>query len=113
MPYRMAKMLLHAARFVMSTALGFAAWVMTARQLQIQLPDGGIRGSAYAYVVGMVASMIGWGVLGAMEGILSGILDGVLICYASERRLGSERATYCIEAARLFEERRYDERDMA
>ncbi|KAI1799266.1 hypothetical protein F4811DRAFT_115783 [Daldinia bambusicola] len=113
MPYRMAKMLLHAARFVMSTALGFAAWVMTARQLQVQIPDGpGIRGSAYAYVVGIVASMIGWGVLGAMEGILSGILDGVLICYASERRLGSERATYCIEAARLFEERRYDERDM-
>ncbi|OTB04339.1 hypothetical protein M426DRAFT_320940 [Hypoxylon sp. CI-4A] len=113
MPYRMAKMLLHAARFVMSTALGFAAWVMTARQLQVQLPEsGGIRGSAYAYVVGLVASMIGWGVLGAMEGILSGILDGVLICYASERRLGSERATYCIEAARLFEERRYDERDM-
>ncbi|KAI1388824.1 uncharacterized protein F4822DRAFT_404065 [Hypoxylon trugodes] len=113
MPYRMAKMLLHAARFVMSTALGFAAWVMTARQLQVQLPDSsGIRGSAYAYVVGLVASMIGWGVLGAMEGILSGILDGVLICYASERRLGSERATYCIEAARLFEDRRYDERDM-
>lgn len=110
MPYRMAKLLLHATRFVMSTALGFAAWVMTARQLQIQLPDGiGIRGSAYAYVVGIVASMIGWGVLGAMEGILTGILDGVLICYASERRF--DRATYCIEAARLFEDRRY-ERDM-
>ncbi|KAI2641959.1 hypothetical protein GGS21DRAFT_500541 [Xylaria nigripes] len=109
-PYRMAKLLLHAARFVMSTALGFAAWVMTARQLRVQLPDGmGIRGSAYAYVVGMIASMIGWGVLGAMEGILSGILDGVLICYVSERRL--ERATYCIEAAKLFEDRRY-ERDM-
>jgi hypothetical protein len=90
----------------MSTALGFAAWVMTARQLQVQLPDGGIKGSAYAYVVGIVASMIGWGVLGAMEGILAGILDGVLICYASERRL--ERATYCIEAAKLFEDRRYD-----
>ncbi|RYP76793.1 hypothetical protein DL771_001529 [Monosporascus sp. 5C6A] len=111
-PYQMAKMLLHAARFVMSTALGFAAWVMTARQLQIQLPEGvGIRGSAYAYVVGVVASMIGWGVLGAMEGILSGILDGVLICYASERRLGSGRAGYCMEAARLFEDRRH-ERDM-
>ncbi|KAI1817562.1 hypothetical protein GGS20DRAFT_574712 [Poronia punctata] len=108
--YRMAKLLLHATRFVMSTALGFAAWVMTARQLQVQLPDGiGIRGSAYAYVVGLVASMIGWGVLGAMEGVLSGILDGVLICYASERRF--DRATYCIEAARLFEDRRY-ERDM-
>ncbi|KAI1343994.1 hypothetical protein F5Y15DRAFT_184033 [Xylariaceae sp. FL0016] len=110
MPYRMAKMLLHAARFVMSTALGFAAWVMTARQLQVQLPEGpGIRGSAYAYVVGMVASMIGWGVLGAMEGVLSGILDAVLICYASERRIGS---THCIEAVKLFEDRRYDERDM-
>ncbi|KAI1825112.1 hypothetical protein F4861DRAFT_538376 [Xylaria intraflava] len=109
-PYRMAKLLLHAARFVMSTALGFAAWVMTARQLEGQLPDGkGFRGSAYAYVVGIVASMIGWGVLGAMEGILSGILDGLLICYVSERRL--ERATYCIEAAKLFEDRSY-ERDM-
>ncbi|KAJ8121830.1 hypothetical protein ONZ43_g1817 [Nemania bipapillata] len=103
-PYRMAKLLLHAARFVMSTGLGFAAWVMTARQLRIQVPDSpGMKGSAYAYVVGIVASMIGWGVLGAMEGILSGILDGVLICYASERRL--ERATYCIEAAKLFEDR--------
>ncbi|TGJ77092.1 hypothetical protein E0Z10_g10788 [Xylaria hypoxylon] len=110
MPYRMAKLLLHAARFVMSTALGFAAWVMTARQLRVQVPDStSIKGSAYAYVVGIVASMIGWGVLGAMEGILSGILDGVLICYASERRL--ERATYCVEAAKLFEDRRY-ERDM-
>lgn len=111
-PYQMAKMLLHAARFVMSTALGFAAWVMTARQLQVDLPDGvGLRGSAYAYVVGLVASLIGWGVLGAMEGILSGILDGVLICYASERRLGSGRAGYCMEAARLFEDRRQG-RDM-
>ena len=110
MPYRIAKLLLHAVRFVMSTALGFAAWVMTARQLRVQVPDStSIRGSAYAYVVGIVASMIGWGVLGAMEGILSGILDGVLICYASERRL--ERATYCIEAAKLFEDRRY-ERDV-
>ncbi|KAK7755910.1 hypothetical protein SLS62_002197 [Diatrype stigma] len=124
-PYQMAKMLLHAARVVMSTGLGFAAWVMTARQLQVQLPEGGgggggggLRGSAYAYVVGLVASLIGWGVLGAMEGILSGVLDGVLICYASERRLGSGRAGYCMEAARLFEDRRHqdqhprDERDI-
>ncbi|KXJ96969.1 hypothetical protein Micbo1qcDRAFT_155704 [Microdochium bolleyi] len=112
-PYRMAKLLLHAARFVMSTALGFAAWVMTARQLEVQLPDrGGIRGSAYAYVVGMVASMIGWGILGAMEGILSGILDGVLVCYASERKMGSGRTGYCMEAARLFEERHRGHRDM-
>ncbi|KAI8955886.1 hypothetical protein F4801DRAFT_599120 [Xylaria longipes] len=109
-PYRMAKLLLHAARSVMAIALGFAAWVMTARQLRVQVPGNtSITGSAYAYVVGIIASAIGWAVLGAMEGILSGILDAVLICYASERRL--ERATYCIEAAKLFEDRRY-ERDM-
>ncbi|KAI0449808.1 hypothetical protein F5B21DRAFT_493120 [Xylaria acuta] len=109
-PYRMAKLLLHAARSVMAIALGFAAWVMTARQLRVQVPDNtSMRGSAYAYIVGIIASAIGWAVLGAMEGILSGILDAVLICYASERRL--ERATYCIEAAKLFEDRRY-ERDM-
>ncbi|KAI0189261.1 hypothetical protein F4808DRAFT_45554 [Astrocystis sublimbata] len=109
-PYRMAKLLLHAARFVMAIALGFAAWVMTARQLRIQEPDNtSIRGSAYAYVVGIIACAIGWAVLGAMEGIISGILDAVLICYASERRL--ERATYCIEAAKLFEDRNH-ERDM-
>ena len=114
LPYQMAKMLLHAARVAMSTALGFAGWVMTARQLRVQLPPsegsggsgGGLRGSAYAYVVGLVAGLIGWAVLGAMEGVLSGVLDAVLVCYASERRLGAGRAGYCMEAARLFEDRR-------
>jgi hypothetical protein len=91
----------------MATALGFAGWVMTARQLQITLPDGmGIRGSIYAYVVGLVASFIGWGVLGAMEGILSGIVDAVVICYGSETRMASGGGGYCMEAAYLFGDRR-------
>ncbi|KAG5984428.1 hypothetical protein E4U55_004892 [Claviceps digitariae] len=107
LPYRLAKLLLVATRLIMATGLGFAGWVMTAKQLQIQLPDGmGVRGSAYAYVVGIMASFIGYSVMGAMEGILSGIVDAVLICYASERRMERGHGRYCLEAAYLFGERR-------
>ncbi|KAB5582585.1 hypothetical protein GE09DRAFT_1166934 [Coniochaeta sp. 2T2.1] len=103
LPYRLAKLILHATRFIMATGLGFAGWVITARQLQIRLPDGiGIRGSAYAYVVGLVASFIGWGILGAMEGILSGIVDAVVICYGTEKRMPTGGGGYCMEAAGLF-----------
>jgi hypothetical protein len=113
LPYRLAKLILHATRFIMATALGFAGWVITARQLQIKMPDGpGIRGSAYAYVVGLVASFIGWGILGAMEGILSGIVDAVVICYGSEKRMaGGGGGGYCMEAAALFGGRGDDGRD--
>ncbi|OLN86290.1 Choline transporter-like protein ctl1 [Colletotrichum chlorophyti] len=113
LPYRLAKMLLYATRFIMATALGFAGWVITAKQLRIALPDGvGVRGSAYAYVVGIVASFIGFSVMGAMEGILGGILDAVVICYGSERRMASGGGAYCMEAAYLFGERRRDERGL-
>lgn len=115
LPYRLAKLLLVATRLLMATALGFAGWVITAKQLRIQLPDGmGIRGSAYAYVVGMMASFIGYSVMGAMEGILSGIVDAVLICYGSERRMERGHGRFCLEAAYLFGERRGGEvRDFA
>ncbi|PNY27976.1 Choline transporter-like protein ctl1 [Tolypocladium capitatum] len=114
MPYRLAKLLLVATRFIMATALGFAGWVITAKQLQIQLPDGmGVRGSAYAYVVGIMASFIGYSVMGAMEGILSGIVDAVLICYGSERRMERGHGRFCLEAAYLFGERRISEEGYA
>lgn len=106
LPYQLSKLLLHATRFIMAMALGFAGWVITARQLRIAVPDGSIRGSAYAYVVGLVASFIGWGVLGAMEGILGGIVDAVVICYGSETRMASGGGGYCMEAAYLFGGRR-------
>lgn len=104
LPYRLAKLLLQATKFLMATALGFAGWVMTARQLRVAVPDGnpGLRGSAYAYVVGLVASFIGWGVLGAMEGILSSIVDAVVICYGSETKMVAGGGGYCMEAAQLF-----------
>lgn len=107
LPYRLAKLLLVATRLLMATGLGFAGWVITAKQLRIQLPDGmGVRGSAYAYVVGLMASFIGYSVMGAMEGILSGIVDAVLICYGSERRMERGHGRFCLEAAYLFGERR-------
>lgn len=107
LPYRLAKLLLVATRLIMATGLGFAGWVITAKQLRVQLPDGvGYRGSAYAYVVGMMASFIGYSVMGAMEGILSGIVDAVLICYGSERRMERGHGRFCLEAAYLFGERR-------
>jgi hypothetical protein len=112
LPYRLAKLLLHATRIMMSTGLGFAGWVVTARQLQLAKAGGGgggLTGSAYAYVVGLVAGFIGWGVLGAMEGVLSGIVDAVVICYGSETRMSSGAGGYCMEAAYLFGDRR-DER---
>jgi len=102
LPYRLAKLLLHATRFIMAMALGFGGWVATARQLNIAMPEGvGIRGSAYAYVVGLVASFIGWGVLGAMEGVLSGIVDASVVCWGSERQTAGGGA-YCLEAGYLF-----------
>lgn len=106
LPYRLAKLLLHATRFIMATALGFAGWVMTARQLRIAVPEGSFRGSAYAYMVGLVASFIGWGILGAMEGIMSSIVDAVIICYGSETKMVSGGGGYCMEAAQLFGGRR-------
>ncbi|CZS88913.1 hypothetical protein WAI453_010516 [Rhynchosporium graminicola] len=110
LPYRLAKLLLHATRFIMAMALGFGGWVVTARQLNIAMPEGaGIRGSAYAYVVGLVASFIGWGVLGAMEGVLSGIVDASVVCWGSERGMVGGGA-YCLEAGYLFGEGR--ERDL-
>jgi hypothetical protein len=90
----------------MATALGFGGWVATARQLSIDMPGGvGLRGSAYAYVVGLVASIIGWGVLGAIEGILSGIVDACVVCWGIEKGTAGGGA-YCLEAGYLFGEGR-------
>lgn len=106
LPYRLAKLILHAIRIVMATGLGFGGWVATARQLAITMPEGaGIRGSAYAYVVGLVAGFIGWGVFGSLEGILSSIVDATVVCWGSERGMAGGGA-YCLEAKMLFGEGR-------
>lgn len=102
LPYRLAKMLLYATRFIMAVSLGFGAWVSSARDLDIGTV-GKVKGSLYAYVVGMVAGFIGWGVLGAMEGVMVGILDGAVICYGIEKGAGGGTGQgYCVEAEWMF-----------
>jgi len=100
-PYRLAKLLLYATRFIMSLALGFGGWVTTARTLK--LSDTGFRGSLYAYIVGLIAGAIGWGILGAMEGVLACIVDAVVVCWGSEvGSSGRGEVRYCREAGWLF-----------
>ena len=103
-PYRLAKLLLHATRFVMALALGFGGWVTTARSIEVA--QAGVKGSLYAYVVGLIAAAIGWGVLGATEGVLGGIVDALVICWGSEvGGKGYGEARYCREAGELFGDR--------
>ncbi|KAH8657032.1 hypothetical protein BGZ60DRAFT_138136 [Tricladium varicosporioides] len=109
LPYRLAKLLLHATRAIMATALGLGGWVATARQLEITMPDGpGIKGSVYGYIVGLVAGFIGWGVLGAMEGVLGGIVDASVVCWGSEKGMVGG-GQYCLEAGYLFSDARVNE----
>lgn len=102
LPYRLAKLLLHATRFIMSLALGYGGWVSTARTLKLA-GTGGVRGSVYAYIVGLVAGAIGWGILGAMEGVLACIVDAAVVCWSSEvGTSGRGEVRYCREAGYLF-----------
>lgn len=112
LPYHLSLLLLRATRFITSLAMGFGAWVNTARRLLIVPLDGntatspsapatGMRGSLYAYVVGLLAAAIGWAVLGAMDGVLTGVVDAAVVCWASEVSRGEE-VKYCREAGDLF-----------
>ncbi|KAF2420013.1 hypothetical protein EJ08DRAFT_642382 [Tothia fuscella] len=101
--YRTAKLLLHSTRWIMTFALGIGGWVSTARSLHLV---EGYSGSLYAYIVGLGAGVIGWGVLGATEGVVLHVLDGLVVCWGSE--VGAEgggSVRYCREAGELFGEK--------
>ena len=101
-PYNLALLLLHSTRLITSLAFGFGAWVSTARTLTLNEESSStIRGSLYAYIVGLVAGAIGWGILGAMEGVLTGVVDALVVCWASETRNNGE-VRYCREAGWLL-----------
>ncbi|KAJ5090407.1 hypothetical protein N7532_009091 [Penicillium argentinense] len=100
--YRLSKLILHAARFIMSLALGFGGWVTTARSLTSSGASGTIRGSLYGYVVGLIAGTIGWTILGSIEGVIADIVDASVICWASEVGIYGREARYCREAGWLF-----------
>lgn len=100
-PYNLSLLLLRATRFITSLALGFGAWVSTARLLVLDRDSSSTtKGSLYAYVVGLIAAAIGWGVLSAMDGVLTGVVDAVVVCWGSE--VGRGEAKYCREAEWLF-----------
>lgn len=103
--YTLSLLLLRATRFMTSLALGFGGWVSTARSLKLQNAAGStVRGSLYAYVVGLIAAAIGWGVLGAMDGVVAGVVDAVVVCWGSEKGRGEGEVRYCREAESLFRE---------
>ena len=100
--YSLALLLLRSTRFITSLTLGIAAWVSTARSLTLSAtsPANTIKGSLYAYIIGLIAGAIGWGVLGAMDGVLTGVVDAVVVCWGSE--VGRGEVRYCREAGWLF-----------
>ncbi|PLN77871.1 ctl transporter [Aspergillus taichungensis] len=101
--YRLSKLILHAARFMMSLALGFGGWVTTARNFGVSGAGGADHsGSMYAYVVGLIAGTIGWSILGAIEGVIADIVDALVICWCSEVGTYNREARYCREAGWLF-----------
>ena len=105
LPYNLSLLLLRATRFITALALGFGAWVNTARLTVVSNGEANspnLRGSLYAYVVGLIAAAIGWGVLGAVDGVLTGVVDAVVVCWGSEVGRGNGEVRYCREAAQLF-----------
>ena len=58
--------------------------------------------------MGVVASFIGWAVLGAIEGVLSGIVDASIVCWGIEKGTAGG-GSYCLEAGYLFGEGREHE----
>lgn len=64
-----------------------------------------MRGSLYAYIVGLIAAAIGWGVLGSVDGVLTGVVDAAVVCWGSEMQGqsgGRGEGRYCREAGWLF-----------
>lgn len=104
--YTLSLLLLRATRLITSLALGFGGWVSTARSLTLANAEGApgstVKGSLYAYVVGLIAAAIGWGVLGAMDGVVAGVVDAVVVCWGSEVSRGQGEVRYCREAEWLF-----------
>lgn len=54
-------------------------------------------------MVGLIAAAIGWGVLGAIDGVVAGVVDALVVCWGSEIGRGGG-VKYCREAEWLFAE---------
>ena len=57
-PYNLSLLLLRATRLITSLAMGFGAWVNTARLLPLETAAGNtVRGSLYAYIVWVISEL--------------------------------------------------------
>ena len=54
-------------------------------------------------MVGLIAAAIGWGVMGAIDGVVAGVVDAVVVCWGSDVGRGGG-GRYCREAEDLFTE---------
>jgi hypothetical protein len=90
--HRLAKILLSACRCVTALFMGFGGWIHAARYTS--------TGSLYGYIVGILAGLIGWFVIGIAEGTLSMIVDAAFICFAIDNSAGN--GGHCPQADRLF-----------
>lgn len=93
--YRTAKMLLSAARVTTALGLSTVSWVASARK-------GSDGGSLYGYIVALIAGVIGWAIVGAVEGMVSIIVDSSLVCYNIDATNSREGRSHCLEAVAAF-----------
>lgn len=93
--FRTAKMLLSAARATTALALGTAAWVASARAADESA-------TLYGYIVALAASVVGWAVVGSIEGIVSIVVDASFVCYGIDLSSSREGRSHCLEAVNAF-----------
>jgi len=100
--YRMAKMILSAARLATALSMGIGGWVYGARQEILDGSLAGAAGSLYGYIVGLIAGAVGWVVVGGIEGAAGMVVDACFVCFAVDFEGGVEGMGHCREAWQAF-----------
>ena len=100
--YRMAKMILSAARLATALSMGIGGWVYGARQELLRGSPVGAVGSLYGYLVGLIAGAVGWVVVGGIEGAAAMVVDACFVCFAVDFEGGVDGIGHCREAWHAF-----------
>jgi hypothetical protein len=100
--YRIAKMILSAARLATALSMGIGGWVYGARQEILSGSSVGAVGSLYGYLVGLIAGAVGWVVVGGIEGAAAMVVDACFVCFAVDFEGGVDGIGHCREAWQAF-----------
>lgn len=100
--YRMAKMILSAARLATALSMGIGGWIYGARQEILDGSPAGAVGSLYGYLVGLIAGTVGWVVVGGIEGAAGMVVDACFVCFAIDFEGGLDGTGHCREAWQAF-----------